>query len=141
MALLNDAGRLYVTSPDLRTLLCELDITPHGDPASVLSCAWCGADAVVLHWPDALLLVGPVGDALRFPLDAHAAVATECDSLRVLNPDQHLLLRRVPEPLARCLGGGSTAPGALLAAARDAGDKGRARAAEALLRTSHSRRR
>ena len=132
MALLNDAGRLYVTSPDLRTLLCELDTTPHGDPAAVLSCAWCGADAVVLHWPDALLLVGPVGDALRFPLDASAAVATECDSLRVLTSDHHLLLRRVPEPLARCLGVGSTAPGALLADALDAFDKGSARAEEAL---------
>lgn len=132
VALLNDAGRLYVTSPDLRTLLCEFDTTPHGEPASVLSFAWCGADAVVLHWPDALLLVGPIGDALRFPLDASAAVATECDSLRVFTGEQHLLLRRVPEALARCLGVGSTASGALLADALDAFDKGSSRAEEAL---------
>jgi hypothetical protein len=119
-----------VLSPDLRTPLCEFDARNGGEPPSGM--AWCGADAVVLQWPDALLMVGPFGDAVRWPLDAPAALVPDCDGLRVLTADAHMLLRRVPEPLARCAGVGSTAPGAMLADALDAFDKGSARADEAL---------
>jgi hypothetical protein len=119
-----------VLSPDLRTPLCEFDARNGGEAPSGM--AWCGADAVVLHWPDALLMVGPFGDAVRWPLDAPAALVPECDGLRVLTAEAHTLLRRVPEPLARCAGVGSTAPGAMLADALDAFDRGSARADEAL---------
>jgi hypothetical protein len=94
--------------------------------------AWCGADAVVLTIPGALLCVGPAGGAVRWALDAPAALAPECDGLRVLTTDSHSLLRRVPEPLARCCGIGSTAPGAMLTDALEAFDRGAARADEAL---------
>ena len=131
VALYAESGRLWVLSPDLRTPLCEFNARSVGSeqPSGI---AWCGADAVVLQWPDALLMVGPFGDAVRWPLDAPAALVPECDGLRVLTADAHMLLRRVPEPLARCAGVGSTAPGAMLADALDAFDRGSSRADEAL---------
>jgi len=136
VALLAEGGRLWVLSPDLRTPLCECDAAcgEPGGPDALLGLAWCGADAVALQWPEALQLVGPDGASLRFPTDADApyALATECDGLRCLSQTQHSLLRRVPDPLARCLGVGSTAPGALLCDALEAFDRGSARADEAL---------
>lgn len=130
MALFAESGRLWVLSPDLRTPLCDFDARGEGEPP--LGMAWCGADAVVLHWPDALLMVGPGGDTVRWPLDAPAALAHECDGLRALSTDAHVLLRRIPESLARCAGVGSTAPGAMLVDALEAFDRGSARADEAL---------
>jgi len=137
VALFSESGRLWVLSPDLRTPLCEFDA--RGEFAeSPCGMAWCGADAVVLHWPEVLLMVGPYGDAVRWPLDAPAALAPECDGLRVLTTDAHVLLRRIPDPLARCAGVGSTAPGAMLTDALEAFDRGSARADEALRAVAES---
>ena len=140
MALYSEAGRLFVASPDLQTVLSEFDADTCAAEASAedaaalapLSLAWCGADAVLLVFRAFFLLVGPYGTALRWPLEQPCCLSSELDGVRLLTAEQHSLLRRVPEPLARCCAPGSTQPGALLADALEAFDRGSARSDEAL---------
>ena len=97
--------------------------------------AWCGSDAVVVWWERVgALLVSVEGGWRWWDLGgAGACLVPEVDGLRVLATESHVLLRRVPPPLASVLEMGSTSPGALLYDARRLYEERDARAAAELL--------
>ncbi|GFH33635.1 uncharacterized protein HaLaN_33033, partial [Haematococcus lacustris] len=52
-------GRLLVMSADLSRQLSQFETRTDSPPSSL---DWCGSDAVVMQWPELLLVVGPYGD-------------------------------------------------------------------------------
>eukprot|EP00899_Mesostigma_viride_P000918 jgi/Mesvir1/10827/Mv07754-RA.2 len=122
-------GKLHVTSSDFSKSLSELDSKAEDPPTQLL---WCGQDSVVLYWSEALLVVGPFGDWLRFAYDEHVHLAAEVDGVRVLGPHASEFLQRVPDSVVDVFKVGSTAPGALLYDALEHFDKRSAKADESL---------
>lgn len=61
------------------------------------------ADAVVVYWPELLLLVGPYGDWISWPVPPgeELALAAETDGVRLISATTHELLRRVPDSTAQ----------------------------------------
>jgi hypothetical protein len=67
LALLTDAGLLWVVSSDFQRPLAEFDTTTAGamDGEKVMQVEWCGNDAILVVWETISILVGPFGDVLR----------------------------------------------------------------------------
>lgn len=74
-------------------------------------------DAVVLYWPEVLLLVGPYGDWVKYPCDEPQLMVTEVDGLRLVGCSRHELVRRVPDAVAQVTSGNCPSP-SMLAPAR-----------------------
>jgi hypothetical protein len=91
---------LYVLA-DMSKVLSELT-TANTDPP--LEVTWCGGDAVVLRWPDLLLLAGPYGEHLTWPLEGPVVLVPEVDGLRLITATTHKLLRRVADCLVAVRG-------------------------------------
>lgn len=60
---------------------------------------------------DLMLMVGPLGEWVRYTVESPCVLAPECDGIRIISQSTHELLRRVPDPLADVFRPGSTAPG------------------------------
>lgn len=60
---------------------------------------------------DLMLMVGPLGEWVRYTVESPCVLAPECDGIRIISQTTHELLRRVPDPLADVFRPGSTAPG------------------------------
>ena len=58
-----------------------------------------------------MLMVGPLGDTVEFPVAPPVVLVPERDGVRVISDERHELLRRVPAPLADVYRVGSTTPG------------------------------
>lgn len=65
----------------------------------------------VLLPQDLMLMVGPLGEWVRYTVESPCVLAPECDGIRIISQTTHELLRRVPDPLADVFRPGSTAPG------------------------------
>ena len=65
----------------------------------------------MLQGDDTLLMVGPLGDTVEFPVAPPVVLVPERDGVRVISDERHELLRRVPAPLADVYRVGSTTPG------------------------------
>lgn len=126
LAVFTATGRLTVISTDFSKQLCEFETKSEVAPSQV---AWCGTDAVVLTWPNLLVVVGPYGDWVRYALDeCDVVVVPELDSCRLVSTTTHELLRRVPDCLVQVYRPGSTAPAAQLWDARQLFDERNVRA-------------
>jgi hypothetical protein len=62
LALYTADSRLWVVSTDFQTSLADVKTSSQSCP---LQLSWCGNDAVLLHWEDTVLMVGPSGDFLK----------------------------------------------------------------------------
>eukprot|EP00879_Flechtneria_rotunda_P017255 GHRR01018076.1.p1 GENE.GHRR01018076.1~~GHRR01018076.1.p1 ORF type:complete len:487 (+),score=167.02 GHRR01018076.1:290-1750(+) len=117
-------GRLRVMASDFSQQLSEFDSRSGIPPQSL---AWCGVDAVALHWEGLLLLLGPYGDWLRRACEGPVVMVSEVDGLRLINGATTSLLRRVSDTLIQVYRPGSTSPAAQLLDSRDLFDAGSAR--------------
>ena len=106
-------GKLVVMSADFENTLSEFGTgAPPDTPPEQM--VWCGADAVVLYWDQALLLVGPFGDFMKYTYDEPAVLLPEVDGVRVFTSRSLELLQRVPDATVDVFRIGSTSPAALL---------------------------
>jgi hypothetical protein len=63
LAVFTATGKVFVVSMNLSEVISEFDTRSRSPPSQM---AWCGADAVVLYWPEILLMVGPNGDWMKY---------------------------------------------------------------------------
>ncbi|KAK9730593.1 Vps16, N-terminal region [Popillia japonica] len=113
IALLTDAGYLWMGSSDLTKKYCEVDT----EVCSTLSqIVWCGNEAVVLFFGDKkmLLIVGKHGEMMSFTYDSLVHLVEEVDGVRVISSSQHELVQKVPEVVQKIFRINSTEPGSFL---------------------------
>jgi hypothetical protein len=127
VALFTQDGRLLVVSTNFQVSLAEL---PTNSDSAPVQMAWCGNDAVVLHWEDTLLIVGPSAHHLKFLYDGIVYLQQEIDSVRVISNTSCELIQRVAEVSEGIFRFGSEASGAILYDARDQFDKKNSKAEE-----------
>jgi hypothetical protein len=89
---------------------------------------WCGEEAILLAWPGMLLLVGLLGDFVKFAMDSPFHLVSEFDGARILSGDRSEWLARVPEATESIFKIGSNTPAARLFDAQEAFEAGQARA-------------
>jgi vacuolar protein sorting-associated protein 16 len=66
LALLTFGGLLWVVSTDFRRNMAEFDTTSVAEAdGSVRQVEWCGNDAILVTWENAVSLIGPFGDRLQ----------------------------------------------------------------------------
>lgn len=65
----------------------------------------------LLRLQDILLMVGPYGDWVKYNIEEHTLLVSECDGVRLISAQQHELLSRVPDSQVDVFRIGSTAPG------------------------------
>ena len=66
LALLTFNGTLWVVSADFQRSMAEFETsTIPGSEGSVHQVEWCGNDAILVTWDNAVALVGPFGDVLQ----------------------------------------------------------------------------
>lgn len=131
---------LSVLSTSFETKVLDFD-TSEGSSHPPRDMKWCGEDSVVLYWKNlGILMVGPYGDWLRFPMmtrqgmttttttttttDYNVYLCSEVDSCRVITDESVEILQRIPPMTVQLLRIGSLVPGALLLDASDDFEKG-----------------
>uniref|UniRef100_A0A803MTD0 Protein VACUOLELESS1 n=1 Tax=Chenopodium quinoa TaxID=63459 RepID=A0A803MTD0_CHEQI len=122
-------GRLLVITSDFASIIFEYSCESALPPEQL---AWCGLDSVLLYWDDALVMVGPYGDPVRYYYDEPIILISECDGVRVLSNTNMEFLQRVPDSMVSIFKIGSTTPAALLYDALDHFDRRSAKADENL---------
>ncbi|KNA23358.1 hypothetical protein SOVF_025500 [Spinacia oleracea] len=122
-------GRLLVITTDFASIIFEYSCESALPPEQL---AWCGLDSVLLYWDDALVMVGPYGDPVRYFYDEPIVLISECDGVRVLSNTNMEFLQRVPDSTVSIFKIGSTTPAALLYDALDHFDRRSAKADENL---------
>ncbi|KAK4792732.1 hypothetical protein SAY86_023167 [Trapa natans] len=122
-------GQLLVMPTDFSEIKfacnCESALPPE-------QLAWCGMDSVVLYWDDMILMVGPIGEPVRYLYDEPVILVPECDGVRILSNSSMEFLQRVPDSTVSIFKIGSTSPASLLYDALDHFDKRSAKADENL---------
>ncbi|KND02893.1 tethering complex subunit VPS16 [Spizellomyces punctatus DAOM BR117] len=111
LALFTTDGRLWVVSTDFQKNLAEFSTNSSTPPVQM---TWCGTDAVVLHWPDTVLMVGPFGDWIKYSYEGIVHLVPEVDGVRIISDERCEFLQRVPTAIEDIFKIGSTAPGAIL---------------------------
>ena len=111
IALFTACGKLFVVAIDFTRVISEY-ITNTSVPPDQL--VWCGSDAVTLHWPGILLVIGPHGHSITYTVYRNAALISEIDGLRVITSTHHDVICRVPDFLVDVFSMGSTTPAAAL---------------------------
>ncbi|TEB19163.1 vacuolar assembling/sorting protein VPS16 [Coprinellus micaceus] len=99
LALLTFTGTLWVVA---------------GVEGSVQQVEWCGNDAIILTWPDLLLLVGPSGETIPYTYGGSTFALTEMDGIRVISSDVCDLIQKVPTSTLSVFKPGSTSASAIL---------------------------
>jgi vacuolar protein sorting-associated protein 16 len=120
IALFTKDARLLVVSTDFQVSLADLQTNSDSPPIQM---AWCGNDAVILHWEDTLLIVGPSAYHQKFLYDGMVLLQQEMDSVRVISSTSCEIIQRVSEISESIFQFGSEAPGAILFDAREQFDK------------------
>lgn len=59
------SSRLWVVTTDFQTSLADFKTNSISPPVQI---AWCGNDAVLLHWEDTILMVGSSGDYIKYSI-------------------------------------------------------------------------
>ncbi|ORX75377.1 hypothetical protein K493DRAFT_247355 [Basidiobolus meristosporus CBS 931.73] len=111
LALYNADGRLWVVSSDFQKSLSDFATQSKVPPVQVV---WCGTDAVTLRWENAIWLVGPFGDCLKYIYDENAYLISEMDGVRIVTGDTCEFLHKVPRATEEVFKIGSTSPAAML---------------------------
>ena len=66
LALLTFSGLLWVVSTDFQRSMAEFDTSGVAEAdGSVRQLEWCGNDAILVTWDNAVSLIGPFGDRLQ----------------------------------------------------------------------------
>nr|CAG4635949.1 EOG090X01BU [Eubosmina coregoni]SVE69644.1 EOG090X01BU [Eubosmina coregoni] len=111
VALLTDAGVIWVGSSDFKRKLCEHDaqcLSP------AIQLVWCGSGAVVLNLGGVLLVLSPNRDNFTLMLDSPGYLCPENDGVRIITNSTHEFLQKVPQANQEIFRIGSMAPGAIL---------------------------
>ncbi len=111
IAIFTACGKLFVMAMDFTRVISEY-ITKTSIPPDQL--VWCGSDAVTLHWPGILLVIGPHGHSITYTVYRNAALISEIDGLRVITSTHHDVICRVPDFLVDVFSMGSKTPAAAL---------------------------
>ncbi|KAI4381195.1 hypothetical protein MLD38_007293 [Melastoma candidum] len=127
-------GQLLVMPTDFSEIKFSCNCESALPPEQI---AWCGMDSVVLYWDDMLLMVGPIGEPVRYLYDEPLVLIPECDGVRILSNSSMEFLQRVPDSTVSIFKIGSTSQAALLYDALDHFDRRSAKADENL-RLIHS---
>ncbi|TEB34385.1 vacuolar assembling/sorting protein VPS16 [Coprinellus micaceus] len=115
LALLTFTGTLWVVSTDFQRNILEFETTQvAGVEGSVQQVEWCGNDAIILTWPDLLLLVGPSGETIPYTYGGSTFALTEMDGIRVISSDVCDLIQKVPTSTLSVFKPGSTSASAIL---------------------------
>lgn len=125
LAAFNDDGTLHLMSTDFKSCLSKFATGSKLPPTQL---TWCGEEAILLAWPSMLLLVGLLGDFVKFAMDVPFHLVSEFDGCRVLTRDTSEWLSRVPESTESIFKIGSQTAAARLFDAQEAFEAGQARA-------------
>ena len=105
-------GVLTVMSVTFTTKVLDFDTKSLSRPKEV---SWCGEDAVLLVWKNTgIVMVGPYGDWLNYPIDGSVQLIAEPDCCRIITSSSCEMLQLVPAPTEAIRRIGSTDPAALL---------------------------
>lgn len=111
LALLNDHGRLWIGSTDLRTRFRLYDTRNIKIPKQMI---WCGLDCVVMNWESLVEVIGCYDDTLKYTYDTPVHLVQETDCARAITPVSHDLLQKVPQVVQDIFRINSTSPGSYL---------------------------
>nr|CAG4649104.1 EOG090X01BU [Scapholeberis mucronata]SVE93461.1 EOG090X01BU [Scapholeberis mucronata] len=111
VALLTDAGVLWIGSSDFRRKFCEHDAQCLSPAVQLV---WCGSGAVVLNLGSILLALSPSRDNFTLILDSTTHICPEIDGLRIITNKSHEFLQKVPLANQEIFRIGSMSPGAIL---------------------------
>ncbi|XP_057368312.1 vacuolar protein sorting-associated protein 16 homolog isoform X2 [Daphnia carinata] len=111
VALLTDAGVIWIGAFDFRRKFCEHDAQCM---LPAVQLVWCGSGAVVLNLGSVLLVLSPNRDNFTLILDSTSHVCPEVDGLRIITNSSHEFLQKVPLPNQEIFRIGSMSPGAIL---------------------------
>lgn len=128
IAFFNDEGKLFIVSALTKKILSERSTKSKVPP---LGMEWCGNDAILLFWPQILLLIGPDGDFVKFSYDDPMVhLVPECDGVRIVSTDLCEFIHKVPSSLKDIFEIGSVSPSAMLYDATEAFENQSAKADE-----------
>lgn len=68
LALLTFSGVLWVVSTDLHHSRLEFDTSTQSVDGKVRQVEWCGNDAILVSWDGLAVMVGPLGDTLKYAI-------------------------------------------------------------------------
>ncbi|KAL1915507.1 uncharacterized protein VTP21DRAFT_6631 [Calcarisporiella thermophila] len=116
LALFTADGKLWVVSTDFQENLSEFSTKSKLPPQQLV---WCGTDSVVLYWDKIMLMVGPLGDWIKFSCEDPAFLFPEIDGVRIITGEKCEFLQKVPSVTEDIFKIGSTFPAAMLFDALD----------------------
>ena len=115
LALLTFSGLVWVVSTDFQRSMAEFDTKSVLEEGSVRQVEWCGNDAILVTWDNAVSLVGPFGDRLeyvnppvivicddqlyvleRYYYSGSTFAVTEPDGVKIIGPDTCDFIQKVP---------------------------------------------
>ncbi|XP_047136937.2 vacuolar protein sorting-associated protein 16 homolog isoform X1 [Hydra vulgaris] len=111
VAMFADTGLLWIGSSNLSDVYCQYNSNYLVRP---LQLVWCGSGAVVGHWDNYLLVVGPKQDIIKFYVDRNVHLIQELDGVRLVDSKTTEFLQKVPEVVEDIYKLGSVKPGAIL---------------------------
>ncbi|KAF8524325.1 vacuolar protein sorting-associated protein 16 [Hysterangium stoloniferum] len=118
LALLTFSGVLWVVSTDFQQSRLEFDTNSQAVEGAVeggvRQVEWCGNDAILVTWDGLAVLVGPLGDCLRYFYPGSVHAVSEIDGVRIVSTGTCDFLEKVPAPIFSIFKPGSTSPGAVL---------------------------
>ena len=125
LAAFNDDGTLHLMSTDFKSCLSKFATGSKIPPTQL---TWCDDESILLAWPGMLLLVGLLGDFVKFSMDTPFHLVAEFDGTRIVTAETTEWLSRVPESSESIFKPGSNTPAARLYDAQEAFAAGEARA-------------
>ncbi|KAH3767787.1 vacuolar protein sorting-associated protein 16 [Pelomyxa schiedti] len=111
LACFTTSGNLWVVLANFSKQLTEFNT---GNRESPHQLAWCGNDSVLLYWDQLLMMVGPVGDQIKWSYDQPLILVPESDGVRVFSNETCEFVHKVPDVSVQIFQIGSTAPAAML---------------------------
>ncbi|KAF8587239.1 vacuolar protein sorting-associated protein 16 [Ramaria rubella] len=114
LALLTFSGVLWVVSTDFQHSRLEFDTNSQPAEGKVRQVEWCGNDAILVSWDGFALMVGPLGDSLKYFYSGTVHTVSEMDGVRIVGPDTCEFLEKVPVSTFSIFRPGSTSPAAIL---------------------------
>ncbi|PFH49934.1 hypothetical protein AMATHDRAFT_146515 [Amanita thiersii Skay4041] len=115
LALHTFSGLLWVVSTDFQRSMAEFDTRSVVEAdGPVRQVEWCGNDAILVTWDNAVSLIGPFGDRLQYFYNGPTFTVTENDGVRIVGPDTCDFIQKVPTSTLSIFRPGSTSPSAIL---------------------------
>lgn len=116
LVLFSAKGEILVLRSDFSEILLKFDTESTLPPHQLV---WCGDDAVIAHWDDIVLLLGPGGDWIKYSYNGMVHLVSEIDGVRIISEDKVEFLERLRQSTVNIFDIGSTAPAAMLYEAWD----------------------